>query len=131
MNPETPWEHLPNAKHIDTILADVTARPGVWHGMWGVDWAVARDAAHEATWAAGREELLGEVWGITRAVTPDTAKNAVRDAIRALIAWDDSARMLDMAPEALRTLIAIAEGDVKHQAMLLLPAVIALQGART
>ena len=27
---KTPWAHLPNAKHIDAVLADARKRPGAW-----------------------------------------------------------------------------------------------------
>ena len=50
---------------------------------------------------------------------------AIRAALYALVAWDESATLLDLTPDALRTIIHSCEGDVKHQAVLLLPAVIA------
>ena len=81
----TAWAHLPNAAHIDGIIADVKARPKVWDAAWGAAWG----------------------------------------AILALITWDDSADMLRMTPEALRVIIDTCDGKVKHQAVLLLPAVLA------
>jgi len=42
-----------------------------------------------------------------------------------LLVWDSSADLLALTPDALRTIIDTCDGDVKHQAALLLPAVIA------
>ena len=55
----------------------------------------------------------------------DGAGDTVWGAIQTLVAWPESAAMLDLTPDALRTIISTCEGDVKHQAVLLLPAVIA------
>ncbi len=135
MTQPTPWAHLPNAKHIDTILADVKARPGVWAGRlgktWDMCWVPARVAATQALKATERDGVWARLWAVIQSTSEDEAWVSAWASGRALIAWDDSARMLDMSPAALRTLIDIAEGDVKHQAVLLLPAVIALHGERT
>ena len=44
MTTKTAWAHLPNAKHIDAVLADARKRPGAWDA--------ARDAARDAAWGA-------------------------------------------------------------------------------
>ena len=93
---KTAWAHLPNAKHIDAVLADARKRPGAW----GAAQRAARDAARDAAWDAA--------WG----------------AIAALIAWDSSADLLDCTPDVLRTMIDLAEPPVCHQAALLLPSAI-------
>ena len=93
MTTKTAWAHLPNAKHIDAVLADVKARPEAW--------AAARDAA----------------WGATRGAV----RIAARDATAVLIAWDSSADLLECTPDVLRTMIDLAEPPVCHQAALLLP----------
>ena len=89
MTHPTAWAHLPNAKHINAVLADVKARPEVWKAAW----YAARDAARDAVW----------------------------NVIRALVAWDLSADLLDLSPDALRTLMDVAAPPVCHQAALLLP----------
>ena len=110
----TAWAHLPNARHIDGILADVRERPNVWVTTWGTDYLSAWDVA------------LDRAGIVVPYVTyPTTGRDAVRGALYALLAWPDSARMLTMTPAALRTLIDITEGDVKHHAVLILPAVLA------
>jgi len=53
------------------------------------------------------------------------ASLSLKDAALALTAWDSSANLLALTPDALRTIIDTCDGDVKHQAVLLLPAVIA------
>ena len=40
----TAWAHLPNAKHIDAVLADARKRPGAWNAAGG--------AAGDAAWGA-------------------------------------------------------------------------------
>ena len=37
---KTAWAHLPNAKHIDAVLADVRKRTKAWNAAWNA----ARDA---------------------------------------------------------------------------------------
>jgi hypothetical protein len=81
------WSHLPNAAHIDRVLAHVKAHPDRW------------DAARVTAWGADR------------------------DAIAALIAWDDCANILDMPADAVRLLAASGH----HPAVLLLPAVLAME----
>ena len=125
----TAWAHLPNARRIDGIIADVQARPKAWGEIYVVTWA----AAWETAWAAAKAVTPGTVlariaWpdgDIMRTIGPLHALDSVRGTLLALLAWPDSARMLSMTPAALRTLIDITEGDVKHQAVLILPAVLA------
>ena len=70
------WSHLPNAAHIDRVLADVQARPEAWAAAWA--------AERSAAWAAVRA--------------------AARDAILALIAWDDCDHLLETDAEHVRVL---------------------------
>ena len=125
----TAWSDLPNAAHIDAILADVGARPGVWENAWDEgwrdEWADALDAALEtvknvdwdAVWAAAGATIRSVVW------------DEIWGAVCALVSWPESAALLDLTPDALRTIISTHDGDVKHHAVLLLPAVIAHQSS--
>ena len=123
------WSHLPNAAHIDAVLAGVRARPEAWGAAQPAWSPVARyeawDAAcytpHRVTWGVVGDAVWPEIQGISLSAARDTAW----DAICTLTAWPESAAMLDLTPDALRTIIDVADGDVKHQAVLLLPAVIA------
>jgi len=116
----TAWAHLPNAVHIDRILASLEAHPDKWTAaQTGEHYAAretARDAARDAAWdaaldaawdAAIRSAARDRAWG--KAVDKATG------AILALIAWDDCAIMLDLSEDALKLLRAV--GD--EQALLL------------
>ena len=100
----TAWAHLPNATHIDRVLAHLKQHPDRW--------GAARGAARGAAWGAARDAAWGAAWG------------AARDAVAALIAWDDRAYLLDQTPELLQAQINLV-GD--HGAVLLLPAVVAMR----
>ena len=135
------WDHLPNVLQIKSILADVRSRPGVWaaaHKRYGEIWLEAHRAAAAAAYRAARDKEANHAHHIALAVAseivdlddPDDVWIAIHSSARAalvtLIAWDSSADLLTLTPDALRTIIDTCDGDVKHQAVLLLPAVIAL-----
>ena len=129
MTTETAWAHLPNAQHIDAVLADVKARPEVWttarDAAWDAAWRAAgdavRDAVRDAVWDAAWAAVWGAAgdaaWGAARGA----ARGAVWGAIRALIAWDSTADLLECTPDVLRAMIDMASPPVCHQAVLLLP----------
>ena len=138
---DTAWAYLPNAKHIDAVLADARKRPGAWDAAWGAGrdaaqraawgaawgagrdaaqraaWGTAWDAARTAAWGAGRDAAQRAAWGAARRA----ARTAAWGAIAALIAWDSTADLLECTPDVLRTMIDLAEPPVCHQAALLLP----------
>jgi hypothetical protein len=142
----TAWAHLPNAAHIDSILADVQARPEAWAAARAAAWtagdaaraaagdaawdaarAAARLAAWHAAWhAAGhaawaaREAAWHAAWLEARAL--DLALDAAWEAVLALVAWDDCAHLLSTDPDQVRVLALLGHPP----AVLLLPAVIAL-----
>ena len=137
MTTKTAWAHLPNAKHIDAVLADVKARPEAWTTAWDeardaardAAWTAARRAAWDAARTAARTAARDAAWDAARdaawAAAGDAVRDAVRDAvwdaIRAIIAWDSSADLLECTPDVLRAMIDLAEPPVCHQAVLLLP----------
>ena len=127
----TAWAHLPNAVHIDRVIASVQAHPE--------HWASPRDAAWEsqswdqlyAAWYAGHDILKGhgrytewnEAWEAARdvvwqATSADVVREAIEYAVLALVAYDDCAYMLDSDPTELATLAAF--GDPR--ATMLFPA---------
>ena len=110
----TAWAHLPNAKHIDRVLADVAAHPERWTAAWDAAWAAARDAA----WAAARDAARCAARDAAWAAAWDAALGAAWDAAVALIAWDHAGELLDLPPDELE---AIAKLGVPA-AVLLLPA---------
>ena len=137
MTTKTAWAHLPNAQHIDAVLADVKARPKKWRSAWDAArdaaltaaltatwdaaqdaaWAAARGAALTAAQDAVRDAALTAAWDAAR----DTARAAAQAAIAALSTWDSSADLLECTPDVLRAMIDLAEPPVCHQAVLLLP----------
>ena len=125
----TAWAHLPNATHIDRVLASLTANPKLWDAArgaaWRTAWRAARGAALGAAWDAARGAAwgaaLGAAWGAAR----DAAWGAAWGAVAALIAWDDCGVFLDMPPDAVR--LVAASGH--HPAVLLLPAAIVFSPA--
>ena len=119
----TAWAHLPNAPHIDRVLAHTKAHPDRWRAARGAAWRAARDAA----WRAARDAAWGAAWDAARDAARGAALDAAWDtawgAMSALIAWDDCAGILDMPVDAVRFLAANG-----HQpAILLLPAVLAME----
>ena len=124
----TAWAHLPNAAHIDRVLAHLKQHPDRWDATWDAARNAAWGAARDAAWGAARDAAWDAAWGAAR----DAAWGAARDAawgaawcaITALVAWDDCAYLLDQAPDFLRAQTNLV-GD--HRAILLLPAVIAMK----
>ena len=107
------WAHLPNAVHIDRVIASVKANPAHWDRAWATTpW----DAVRGAAWAVARES----VQAVARAplqVTQDrdaamvwvsaaeaAAREPAWDALLALIAYDDCAYMLESDPGELAIL---------------------------
>ena len=114
---ETAWAHLPNARHIDAVLADARKRPRAWDAVWDAAWDAAQRAARRAAWDAARDGAQRAAWDAARTA----ARTAARDAIAALVTWDSSADLLECTPDVLRAMIDLAEPPVCHQAALLLP----------
>ena len=108
------WDHLPNAKYIDLVLASLKANPkewsAAWEAAWDAAWYAARDAAWYAARYAARDAARDTAW--------TAAMYAARDAIAALIAYDDCAHMLDSEPDDLRILSKLGS----HAATLMIPA---------
>ena len=83
---ETAWAHLPNAQHIDAVLADARKRPGAWgaaqRAAWGAAWGAARDAAGDAAWVAARVAARDAAWDAARVAARGAAWDAAWDAGR-------------------------------------------------
>jgi hypothetical protein len=150
----TAWSHLPNAHHIDRILADLTVNPDDWHWAWyrvsnradytardavySAVYSAASSAARDAAWyraeyaalGAARDAALGAAWNRADHAALDAARDAgldaARSAILALIAWPESADYLNLSVDSLRVLAAL--GD--HKAVLILPAAIAFDRSK-
>ena len=117
------WSHLPNAGHIDRIIASVKAHPEAWAAAWAAARDAARAAARAAAWAAARNAARAAAWDAAR----DATYNAARDSILALIAYDDAAKYLEMSSDQVKIWAELSE---EPAAILLLPAVIAFEQIR-
>ena len=126
------WSHLPNATHIDWVLETLEKDSEMWDIAWDAAWDDAWDDAYKAAWDATKNAVCDDAWGVAwgvawRAVLDaawddawGVARTAARGSIAALIAWDDSSKLLDMQVEEVTELAT--QGN--HAAVLLLPAVI-------
>ena len=160
------WSNLPNAEHIDAVLADLGDRPLEWARAWrqladldlvrargavmvadqisgwapsrSDEYALARRSAINLTEVSSRFDILTKAERAVRGadmtnkldiVSTMAARAVALDAMRALVAWDESATLLSLAPGELRTIISTHDGGVRHQAVLLLPAVMARQSS--
>jgi hypothetical protein len=138
MTAETAWAHLPNAKHIDAVLADARKRPGAWGAARiaarRAAWGAAQRAAWDAAWGAAQRAARDAAWDAARDAAwdaaGDAAWDAARGAIAALVTWDSSADLLDCTHDVLRAMIDLAEPPVCHQAVLLLPYAIVRSTAK-
>ena len=135
----TEWAHLPNAAHIDRVIADMAQRPDAWDEAWKVQqpevWEVWTDAWLAAIMAEQRRRHIQgyaeraavdaawkAVWNAAGEWVHDEAREAARGAILALAAWDDAGPFLDTPVPALR--LYAANGS--PVAILILPAAAAL-----
>jgi len=139
---QTVWAHLPNAKHIDWVIASLKVHPKKWAtsclrsmAAWnafdaarGVARGVARDAVYTAACDAAYDAACDAAGQVLYDVARDAAYDAAWDAalyavwgtIAALIAYDDCAYMIESEVGELKIIAAF--GDPR--AILLLPACI-------
>jgi hypothetical protein len=123
---ETPWAHLPNAVHIKRIIDSVEANPDAWKSAYITAHDVPRDAVKDAAWGAAykvRDATRDAAWRAAWHAARNTARgDAARNAVLALIAYDDAAQYLDLTLDELKELYA----STGHPATLLLqPAAVA------
>ena len=122
----TAWAHLPNAAHIDRVIASAKANPGQWKKLWvsvrPAAWIGELDSTHDTTWNAAWEAAQCTIASQERQGLRDAVGVEARDAawcaLLALVAYDDCAYMLDSDPGELAILAAF--GDPR--AVLILPA---------
>ena len=125
---QTAWAHLPNAKHIDWVIASLKVHPKKWAAAWNAARNVAWYAASDAAWGAARDAARDAAYDAAFDAADDAAFDAADDAacdaacdaILALIAYDDCAYMIESEIGELKIIAAF--GD--QRAILLLPACI-------
>ena len=153
MTRPTAWAHLPNAAHIDEVLASLKAHPEKWTAAWGAAryaaWDAAWDAAWGAAWDAAWDAALGAALGAARDAAWDAARDAVLDATRdatrdavldatrdatrdaawgaitALIAYDDAGQFMKLPVEQLKAMHRL---DPHPMYLLLQPAAVIFTG---
>ena len=136
------WDHLPNAKHIDKVLAHVKAHPEKWQrawndsyeilsptsqymkpdGEWFTMWSAAWDAAYEKSVSIGRINLWGACQDVTWTIIQGSGRNSAWGALHALMIYDDCTYMLDLTPEQIHLYACLGV----PAAVLLEPAVRAM-----
>jgi len=138
------WSHLPNAVHIDRVIASVNQHPEIWsaahdaardavrhaarhavrhaarHEAWCAAHNAAWSAAHNAAHNAARDVAWCAAWSAVR----HAARHAASSAILSLIAYDDCEQYLSMTSEELRLWSLLSNNPA---AILLLPVVIAFE----
>ena len=118
----TPWARLPNAVHIDRVIASAIANPGQWNAAesekWDVAWNATRDVLSEQGRYTEWSTASSTVWLARQPKSSAAVWSAVREALLALVAYDDCAYMIDSDPGELAILAKF--GD--RRAVLLLPA---------
>ena len=119
----TAWAHLPNAAHVDWVLASMKKNPEKWSAAWDAAWYAAEGAAWDAAWNAAEGAAGGAAGGAVLEAALDEAWDAAGGAILALVAWDDCAYMLELPEDALKVLRAVGN----EQAILLSAAANALK----
>ena len=117
----TAWSHLPNAKYIDLALESLKSHPLLWTDAWNKTYPNGPPAALDAALGAAWNATRNAVWVAAVDATWAAAVDATRDAILALIAYDDCGYMLESDVDELRILAAF--GDPR--AILLVPACLA------
>jgi len=125
MTKKTMWSHLPNADHIDRVIASVKDHPKVWAAApYVAGYMVARASARDAAQHAARTEVWDAVWVTAGYMAQYASRYAARNAVVALVAYDDCAHYLDMPSDQLRVWAILSE---KPAAILMLPAVTAFE----
>jgi len=114
------WSKLPNAKHIDWVLASLKSNIDIWIQARNQAYSQALNQAWEQAlnqaWNQARVQALNQAYGQARV----QAWNQVYGVLLALIAYDDCDQYLSMTFDELKTWALVSE---KPQAILLLPMV--------
>jgi hypothetical protein len=114
------WDHLPNAAHIDRILASLKADFEIWNRAYHE--TLVEDKAHVfiQAFAFIKPSDLDTFHTIQTAMNDSSwsysAVDAAMDSILALVAYEDSAKYLELSADQLNMLYQLNE----HPACFLL-----------
>jgi hypothetical protein len=84
----TAWSHLPNARHIDRVLASATAHPEFWWTTSDVRWWKGTDLSSVYSQSVASNALMNTIWKMKPVRLNGTRFAAVRDAAFALLVYD-------------------------------------------
>ena len=116
----TPWAYLPNAAHIDRVIATMEAMPLQYVMNWSAynaAYHAVQEQRRNAIWTAAENATWAAILHRPRNMGQVPVWEVPRDTILALCAFDDCAYMLDSDPGELAILAKF--GDPR--AALLLP----------
>ena len=116
------WSNLPNAKHIDWVLASFKSNIDIWSQASDQAWK----QAYEQAWSQARDQArvqarvkaYNQAWNQAYKQAYSQARNQASGVLLALAAYDDCDQYLSMTFDELKTWTALTE---KPQAILLLP----------
>ena len=114
------WDNLPNAKHIDRVLASLQLTPDKWRGRGHV-WNQPHHT-HLKDREHSRSNERNAVWNATINACGQFMP-VTWDVLRALIAYDDCAYLLDMPADQVKVLALLG----MPAAILLYPACVAFE----
>ena len=115
------WDHLPNAAHIDRVLASVKSHPKLWNQARNLAWVQALGQAWGPASRQARDQAWYQAWDQTQEQAREQASDQARGTILALVAYDDCAKYLNLPIDQLQMLYHLTE----HPACILLqPAVL-------
>jgi hypothetical protein len=130
----TAWAHLPNAQHVDWVLADLKARPALWDRaqkeatdqIGKGQYLSARDEARKTVWPTHRDAA----WGIVSAGSKlpyvwEDSWPAAYTVCLALLAYDECGPLLNCSLEHLQRLYRLNP----HPSYLLLQAPVIVRSA--
>jgi hypothetical protein len=131
------WKDLPNAKHIDRVLASVKTHPEVWGAFRVVSHELSTifDSVRDKAWHAIRAKEWSAAWNAVQNTVLDAtreqsnfllshARVSAWFVLTALVAYDDCEWMLGISSEKLRVWSELTQNPA---AILLLPAVVVFE----
>lgn len=118
----TKWSHLPNAHHIDWMLASLKENQELWSAAWSESRFAVRPEAWDEAWNAAKitswDSVMLAAWDTIRIAAKNQARSAGWSAGVALIYFADCDQFLSMSYERLKVWAVLSEDPC---AILLLP----------